>query len=1052
MTFEKEFENPSQKYRIKPFWFWNGDMNEEEIEHQIKEMADKGLGGFFICARQGMTIPYLSQKWFDRVEFASKKAKEYGLEAWLYDEYPYPSGMSGGEVLLEHPEAKHMMLNHISQDIEGLQETEINLGWAQIVYAKAFQIKESEILWDTAIDLSNMIGNLQLTQIYQTTGLTKYNNKRFFSYGPQKLLTLNLPEGNWHIEVYTQSEMGDFKYYGGFFDPCNKSAVRTFLDTTHERYAKAIGEGFGEHIHGMFSDEVGLLSPIPWSKLILEYFERTKGYRMQDVMPALHNSSFTNAFKIRYDLYDAIHKLFVESYHKQVADWCSENKLYYATEVPSMRMSTQRYSTIVGGDTAHEKLGKSLEWIYDEYIRNYRSNAKSVSSLSRQLGNEYAMIESFHSVGWTMNMQDAKWMIDRLGASGINLYNFHAFYYTIDAITKHDAPPSQFLQNPYWKHYRVLSDYVGRMGAFITNTEAVIKIAVLDPVASLWAYLANPFHGFIYEGENEEERKECDKIRNDWVHICKTLLFHQMDYDHLDAEILENATIENGEIKLGKASYQLLIIPPSICMEDNEYNKIKEFVDKGGRVMALGMLPSKIIGEEKTPMLLQQLFKLEDSFERDYFENTNNLIVENQNTCFFGDVYDEKWLDWCRLSVDIPFEIKPDSMNHKNIISAVRKDKERNFYVFVANQGNMQATVKLLNVCNKKYQTVEYYLENGNTKNVYLEDNLVQLLPYESRCIQFTEYKNSENEKDKNENHITQIVNHIVVDTSKEMKVKIQGGNILRFEHFEVSRDKISWNKSVVKTFVEQCADQGILKSNDYSFHGDFGTPKKISMNYPFEIYYRTQFEAKDLMSDLWILMDDGTIQEDFEISINGKIVKRENFTSKFVNDINNIICNISNDVKVGINNIEVKVMVTKDSDGIRDPLYLYGDFGIKRERNHIEYITQMPETTEFSLAYIKGFPYYSGTFEFETEIFVKDVNKDYLLKFDFENECHECIEVFVNNQSIGVKAYTPYLWEVQAEILKKGVNKINFQVTNTLGNMLDGTYFDDDEHKLIKI
>ena len=64
-----------------------------------------------------------------------------------------------------------------------------------------------------------------------------------------------------------------------------------------------------------------------------------------------------------------------------------------------MRHSTQKFSHIPGGDTAHEKLGKSLEWIYDEYIRNYRSNAKAVSSLARQLDRKYAMIESFHSVG-----------------------------------------------------------------------------------------------------------------------------------------------------------------------------------------------------------------------------------------------------------------------------------------------------------------------------------------------------------------------------------------------------------------------------------------------------------------------------------------------------------------------------------------------------------------------------------------------------------------------------------------------------------------------------
>lgn len=36
--------------------------------------------------------------------------------------------------------------------------------------------------------------------------------------------------------------------------------------------------------------------------------------------------------------------------------------------------------------------------------------------MQRQLGHEFAMDESFHSVGWSMTLQDAKWMIDRLGA------------------------------------------------------------------------------------------------------------------------------------------------------------------------------------------------------------------------------------------------------------------------------------------------------------------------------------------------------------------------------------------------------------------------------------------------------------------------------------------------------------------------------------------------------------------------------------------------------------------------------------------------------------
>ena len=109
MDWLDEFKNPPARCRIKPFWFWNGDMAEDEIKHQIEEMSDKGLGGAFICARQGQKVPYLSEEWFKKVSFAAEEAVRCGLETWLYDEYPYPSGMSGGEVLLEHPEAEHMI-------------------------------------------------------------------------------------------------------------------------------------------------------------------------------------------------------------------------------------------------------------------------------------------------------------------------------------------------------------------------------------------------------------------------------------------------------------------------------------------------------------------------------------------------------------------------------------------------------------------------------------------------------------------------------------------------------------------------------------------------------------------------------------------------------------------------------------------------------------------------------------------------------------------------------------------------------------------------------
>ena len=1045
MIFKEEFQNPPVEYRIKPFWFWNGDITKEEISHQIKEMADKGLGGMFICARQGMTIPYLSKEWFEMVEYACAEARRYGLEAWLYDEYPYPSGMSGGEVLLEHPEAEHMILVHKKVEKSRGGEVEVNLGWSRVLFAKAYPVdKGGNTCWDEAVDLKDCIGNLQQEKIYQQTGLTKYNNKRFFSYGPSKILKTVLPElaeRTWRIELYMEMAMGDFKYYGGFFDPCNKEAVRTFLETTHERYEKAVGDQFGITVHGMFSDEVGLLSPIPWSKLLPEEFEKRNGYSLLDCMPALHDDSFENAMKVRYDLYETAHILFRTSYHKQVSDWCREHHLQYATEVPSMRHSTQRYSDIVGGDTAHEKLGKPLEWIYDEYIHNYRSNAKAVSSLARQLGKKYAMIESFHSVGWTMTLQDAKWMIDRLGSSGINLYNFHAFYYTIQDITKHDAPPSQFLQNPYWKYYRKLADYVGRMGVMVTNTDADIQIAVLDPVAALWTKLGNPFHGFPYRGESEREQKKCDYLRERWVHICKTLLFNQLDYDHLDAEMLEDAEISDGKIHLGKAAYSVVILPPCHCMESYARNKLEEFTAQGGTVIGIEEIPTYAIDGGENNEETKERWK---------------LLFEKPSAFFFTEMKDDELIQLCREQIDEHIHCRIISGNPKDTIVSVRYDENGNWYVFAANQGKERIAVEL--TCDYKCTTIadknvyRLDLETGKICNIPVEENavVIRLGSFESQWIQI-----SNNGTDNKISH-NSIRPEITIPLDAEWKMKPLGKNFCRFGYVDMSLNRIEWENVEVKTFIEQCDSTKLLEKQQLRFSGAFGTPKKITPAYPLACWYRVEFQMNEVPEDICIFMDRETMAGSYQLFINGKKADQKDWYDVFVNDKNNQALNIYSMVKEGKNSIEIQMNIEKDEDGLRDPLYLWGSFGVT-ETAGIPLLTKQPETGCPDRHWCKGFPYYSGTMEYETcmklEIPVTEQQVNcFDIKLGFQGPTYDCIETRINGVSLGVKAYTPYVWQCPRDVLQKDENIITIAVTNTLANMLDGTYFDYDSQKLVNI
>lgn len=1047
MEFLKEFQNPPAEYRIKPFWFWNGEITKEEITRQIREMSDKGLGGIFICARQGMTLPYLSEEWFSMVNFACEEAKRHGLEAWLYDEYPYPSGMSGGEVLLEHPEAEHMVLRHRTLFIKGGEGVEEELGWSRILHAFAYPLDENgQVDWKQGLNLTDCVGNLQTEKIYQETGLTRYNNKRFFSYGPKKILKTVLPEGSWKIEIYTEEAMGDFKYYGGFFDPCNKEAVKTFLDTTHERYRRAHGEQFGDGIRGMFSDEVGMLGPVPWSKLLPGEFEKRNHYSILSALPALHNAEFPDSVRIRYDLYRTVYELFGESYHKQVSDWCRSNKLLYATEVPSMRMGTQRYSDIPGGDTAHEKLGRSLEWIYDEYIKNYRSNAKSVSSLARQLDKKYAMIESFHSVGWTMTIQDAKWMIDRLGSSGINFYNFHAFYYTIEDITKHDAPPSQFLQNPYWKYYKNLADYTGRMGMFISNTEADIRIAVLDPVSAMWTKLGNPFHGFRYEGESEEEKRDCDRIRDSWVSLCKTLLFHQLDYDHLDAEILREGKVNNGRLNIGRASYSLVILPECHCMEKEARQKLEQFVRQGGCVIAMGELPSLSLDRQ------EEDWAAKEQWER-LFESENTFILPK-------DDKEESLVSLCRSHIKEAAVIRVVSGPQKDLVCSTRLDREGNVFVFAANQGKENLELQIQTA--ESMKTAEIWdMEQGSVSPVkVLKDGVaVTLEAYESRLIKMTlgaRNPNEENEEKSKENAELRI---LALPMKGKWELKPQGKNLCRFSRVLFSLDHESWEKTEVKTFIEQCSETGLLVGRQLSFQGTFGTPRKIRPSYPITCWYKCSFIVRENPDNLSLLMDRQTAAGHHEIKINGKALKEGAFQGVRVNDQNNRAADILSMIHLGENEIEIMIRVSKDEEGLRDPFYLWGDFSVESGEEGLILASQ-PCFGEPDLEWCQGFPYYSGTLDYEKSFDLKELMDEedlagtgfLLIRPEFSRPFYDCAEISVNGNPLGAKTYTPYLWKCDKSFLKENNNRIRISITNTLSNMLDGTYFDYENHRLVTI
>ena len=91
-TLEQEFHNPSAAYRGKPFWAWNGKLEEQELLWQIDVLHEMGFGGFFMHSRTGLQTEYLGEDWFRLTDACIKRAQELGMEPWIYDEDRWPSG------------------------------------------------------------------------------------------------------------------------------------------------------------------------------------------------------------------------------------------------------------------------------------------------------------------------------------------------------------------------------------------------------------------------------------------------------------------------------------------------------------------------------------------------------------------------------------------------------------------------------------------------------------------------------------------------------------------------------------------------------------------------------------------------------------------------------------------------------------------------------------------------------------------------------------------------------------------------------------------------
>jgi hypothetical protein len=538
-----------------PFWFWNDALSETEIRWQIAEMAQQGIRGFFIHPRQGLKQPYLSDSFFAMVEVAIDAAEQHGLLVHLYDEYPYPSGVAGGEVTEGNPHFQGTRLTHRTYDVHGGPIRQ-ELPRGHVLSCMAYPVQGDQVDWERGIDLRSGVGMVLVDESYNVAGLTQYNQKRYFASNPTPTLETQLPEGSYRIYVSVQSQVTTHKYWGYYTDVMNPEAVQHYINLTHERYYKRFGHKFGTTIRSIFVDET-----LPsWSALLPAAFQKACGYDLIPLLPALQDAAHPRHLEVTRDLRVLQYEHFLNSYDKPIQKWCEAHNIAYSGEKGSMRLSQLQYMHIPGCDPGHTKAGAQE---LDTLTGDTRRSAKATASAAYFYNKEGALDECFHSLGWSGTIQDAKFIAESLVLMDIRYLVPHGFFYSTHALKKHDAPPTFFFQMPYWPLWKHLSDHIDQLYTHFEGTHIAAETLLIDHATVL---------------PTRQDIRTDDVLRN-------TLIQNQIDFLMVDTDILESGTLIAGRVHIKDIAAKLVICPPGRYLEAPLARWLADFEEQGGHVL-----------------------------------------------------------------------------------------------------------------------------------------------------------------------------------------------------------------------------------------------------------------------------------------------------------------------------------------------------------------------------------------------------------------------------------------------------------------------------------
>ena len=290
-----------------------------------------------------------------------------------------------------------------------------------------------------------------------------------------------------------------------------------------------------------------------------------------EVLPAMWQDLGAITPKVRMDYADVRLALMEERYFKPIYDWHAAREMIFACDSGGRGTDPHEFGdyfrvTRWYSAPGHDTPGGSADLI----------KGKVESSIANLYQRQRVWLEGYHSLGWGATPERLMFATRENYLYGCTLLNLHGLYYTTYGSYWEWAPPCYHFRMPYWAHMEVFLNYFKRLSYLLSQGHFVADVAVVYPVA--------PFEAELNGRAATQTAFE----------LGRQLMAAGISFEFIDNDSLGRAVLENGRLVVTNAStsYQALVLPNMEAVRWPTIAKAAAFAQAGGKVYAVGALPT----------------------------------------------------------------------------------------------------------------------------------------------------------------------------------------------------------------------------------------------------------------------------------------------------------------------------------------------------------------------------------------------------------------------------------------------------------------------------